>query len=96
MLAVFQLLIYNVWFIVFLAILSMTLWLAWQNRAAEKVKSAIINGLAIGITASLITIPASGISTWLRLAIVAAVTLTTVLMNLKDETKKVEFPSLSI
>lgn len=93
---VFHFLIENGWFILFLGILSMTLLLAWQNRAAEKVKSAIINGLAIGTTASLITIPASGVSTWLRLSIVAAVTLTTVLINLKEENKKVEFPSASI
>lgn len=94
--AVFQFLIDNVWFILFFTILGMTLCLAWQNRASGKVRSTIINGLAVGITAGLLTIPVSGISLWLRLAIVTAGILATILINLKEENKKVEFLSVSI
>jgi len=94
--AVFQLLIDNIWAILFLAIAGATIWLAWQNHASEKVRSTIVNGLAVGVTAGLITIPVPGLSLWLRLTIVVAGTLATILINLKEENKKVEFPSASI
>ena len=94
--AVFQFLMDNVWLILFLAVAGATIWLAWQNHASENVRSTIINGLAVGITAGLITIPATGLSLWLRPTIVAAVTLATILINLKEENKRVEFPSASI
>jgi hypothetical protein len=94
--AVLQFLIDNICAILFLTIAGATIWLVWQNHASGKVRSTIVNGLAVGVTAGLITIPAPGLSLWLRLTIVLTGTLATILINLKEENKKVEFPSASI
>lgn len=86
----------NAWLILCLTIVSLTLWLAWQNRASTKVKSAIIGGLAAGITGYLITIPALGIPLLPRLVLVAGGTFSAIWIHLKEENKKLEFPAASI
>lgn len=86
----------NIWLVVFAGFFITAAWLAWQNRGSERVKAAIITGLAVGITGALITLPASEMSIWLRFSIITSATLATILINLKNESKTVEFPAVSI
>lgn len=92
--AIFSYVMENLWLPIFPAILGTTTWLAWGNRASEKVRSAIVTGLAVGGAGALITIPAADI--WLSLTIVASATLATILINLKEESKTTTIPTISV
>ncbi|MGH7381040.1 MAG: hypothetical protein ACREKR_02250 [Candidatus Methylomirabilales bacterium] len=87
----------NPWLLVFVLTLAAVAYLAWQNRAAEKVRSSIVTGVAVGLTGALITIPAGSSDIWLRLSIVASAALASILLiALKEESKKVEFPTIFV
>ena len=87
----------NPWPAVFALIITAAACVAWQNRAAEKVRSSIVTGIAVGFTGALITIPAGSADMWLRLSIIASATLASMLLiALKEESRKVGFPTIFI
>ena len=88
----------NPWLFFFFFILILDAWLAWRNRTAEKVLSAIVGGVAAGFPVAIITSPSEDPSNiWLRLSIIASsVLLTIYFIALKGETKRVEFPTVFV
>ena len=88
----------NIWLLVFLGLTAITCWMAWQNRAAEKVRSALVTGIAVGLTGALITLPSgNGTDIWLRLSIIAGAALAGIfLIALKEEQKRAEFAAIFV
>ena len=88
----------NAWLLVFITLAAAAGWVAWQNRAADKVRSAIVAGVAVGITGVLLSVPSGSKSDiWLRLSIIASTALASMfLVALKDEARRLEFPTIFV
>lgn len=83
------------WLPVFFLVAGGAAWVAWQNRNAEKVRSAMVTGIALGLTGALITVPSGDI--WLWLSIIASAALASIFfIALKEESKRAECPTIFI
>ena len=84
------------WLSVFILFTAATAWLAWQNRAADKVRQVILTSVAAGAVWALVP---WGNSTdiWVRLSVIAlAASAGIYWVALKQEGRSVEFPTIFV
>ncbi len=84
------------WLSIFIWFAAVTAWLAWQNRAADKVRQFILTSVAAGAVWALV--PWGNTSDiWIRLSVIAlAASAGIYLVALKQEVKGVEFPTIFV
>ncbi len=86
----------NMWLVAFILLAGVTAWLAWQNRAAEKVRQVFITSVAAGAVWAFVPL-GNSTDIWIRLTVIAfAASAAIYLVALKQETRSVEFPTICV
>jgi len=86
----------KMWLLIFILFTAVTVGLAWQNGAAEKVRQVILTSVAAGAVWTLVPW-GSSTDIWTRLAVIAfAASAGIYWVALKQEERSVEFPALFV